>query len=113
METLTLGVYLAAKGMGVVLRQRSLVRLPMSIMETGKRIASMDRGLTPLKNLTLLKSTNTMESGIRGTSKARETSSRESSSIQVPGSRTATIRMGSWSAARKTALEAMFTKGIG
>jgi hypothetical protein len=99
--------------MGVALRQRSLVRLRMSIMETGKRTASMDRELTPRKPRTPLKSTNTMESGTRGTSKARETSSRESSSIQVPGSRTATTRMGSWYAARKMALAAMSTKGIG
>jgi hypothetical protein len=99
--------------MGVALRQRSLVRLPMSTMETGKRIASMVRGLTLRKPLTPLKSTNTMESGTKGTSKAREISSRESSSIQVPGSRTTTIRMGSWYAARKTALEAMSTKVTG
>jgi hypothetical protein len=99
--------------MGVALRQRSLVQLPMSTVETGKRIASMDRGLTLRKHLISLKSTNTMESGTKGTSKERATSSRESSSIQVPGSRTAIIRMGSWYAARKTDLAAMSTKGIG
>lgn len=73
----------------------------------------MVRGLTLRKPQTPLKSTNTMESGTKGTSKEKATYLRESLSIQVPGSRTATIRMGSWSAARKTALEAMFTKGIG
>jgi hypothetical protein len=85
----------------------------MSTMETGKRIASTDRGLTPRKPLIPLKSTNTTESGTKGTSKARATSSRESSSIQVPGSRTAIIRMGSWSAPRKMGLAAMCTKVTG
>ncbi len=101
------------KGMEVGLKLRSLVRLPMSTMETGKRIASMDWGLIPRKPQTYQKSTNTMESGTKGTSKARATSSPESSSTQVPGSRIATIRMGSWSAARKTALAAMSMKGTG
>jgi hypothetical protein len=113
MGTLTLGVSLAAKGMGVVFRLRSLVRSPMSTMATGKRIESMVRGLTLRKHLTPQKSTNTTESGTKDTSKARGTSSRESSSIQVPGSKNATIRMGSWSAARRTALEATSMKVTG
>ena len=85
----------------------------MSTMEAGKRIASMDRVLIPLKLLIHQKSTSMMENGTKDTSKARETSSRENSSIQVPGLRTVIIRMGSWSAARRTAQEAMSTKGTG
>ena len=85
----------------------------MSTMEAGKRIASMERVLIPLKLLIHQRSTSMTENGTKDTSKARETSSRVNLSIQVPGSRTVIIRMGSWYAARRMALEGMSTKGTG